>query len=129
MARQRNHGNPRQYPRTARINELLREVLADELEHLDDDRLQLLTITSVSIEGDLRHAVVFFDSIQGEEGDEQILEALGELRWKLQGAIGRQVRMKHTPELSFEPDPAIRAGARIDSLLAERPATVDDDES
>lgn len=127
MARQRNHGSSRQYPRTARINELLREILADELEHLDDDRLQLLTVTSVSIEGDLRHAVVFFDSIQGEEGDAEILEALGELRWRLQGAIGRQARMKHTPELSFEPDPAIRAGARIDSLLAERPPTSDEE--
>jgi ribosome-binding factor A len=127
MARQRNHGSPRQYPRTARINELLREILADELEHLDDDRLQLLTITSVSIEGDLRHAVVFFDSIQGEDGDPEILEALGELRWRLQGAIGRQARMKHTPELSFEPDPAIRAGARIDSLLADLPQASDDE--
>lgn len=127
MARQRHHGSPRQYPRTARINELLREILADELEHLDDDRLQLVTITSVSIEGDLRHAVVFFDSIQGEEGDAEILEALGELRWRLQGAIGRQARMKHTPELSFEPDPAIRAGARIDSLLAELPHASDDE--
>ncbi len=129
MARQRNHGNPRQYPRTARINELLREILADELEHLDDDRLQLLTITSVSIDGDLRHAVVFFDSIQGEEGDAEILEAFGELRWRLQGAIGREARMKHTPELSFEPDPAIRAGARIDSLLSELPIPADDDQS
>ena len=127
MARQRNHGTPRQYPRTARINELLREILADELEHLDDDRLQLLTITSVSIEGDLRHAVVFYDSLEGEEGDAEILEALGELRWRLQGAIGRQARMKHTPELSFEPDPAIRAGARIDSLLAELPHASDDE--
>ncbi|MBU6329560.1 MAG: 30S ribosome-binding factor RbfA [Acidobacteria bacterium] len=126
MARQRNHGSPRQYPRTARINELLREILADELEHLDDDRLQLLTITSVSIEGDLRHAVVFYDSLEGEEGDAEILEALGELRWRLQGAIGRQARMKHTPELSFEPDPAIRAGARIDSLLAELPPPSDE---
>jgi len=128
MARQRNHGNPRQYPRTARINELLREILADELEHLDDDRLQLLTITSVSIDGDLRHAVVFFDSIRGEEGDPEILDAFGELRWRLQGAIGRQARMKHTPELSFEPDPAIRAGERIDSLLSELPIPADDDD-
>ena len=127
MARQRNHGNPRQYPRTARINELLREIVAEEIDHLDDDRLQLLTVTSVSIEGDLRHAVVFFDSIMGEEGDAEILQALGELRWKLQGAIGRQARMKHTPELSFQPDPAIRSGARIGSLLAELPQANDDE--
>lgn len=118
MARRGSGGTSRQYPRTARLNELLREIIADELERLDDDRLVMLTVTSVDIDGDLRRAVVFFDSLQGEEGDEEVLDALGEIRWRLQGAIGRQARIKHTPELSFRPDPAVRAGAHIESLLA-----------
>lgn len=121
MSRRGNHGSARQYPRTARLNELLREILADELERMDDDRLHMVTITSVEIEGDLRHAQVFFDSLQEEEGDEEVLEAFGEVRYRLQSAIGRQARMKRTPELSFAPDPAVRAGARIESLLAEQP--------
>lgn len=125
MSRRSNHGSARQYPRTARLNELLREIIADELERLDDDRLHLVTITSVDIEGDLRHAQVFFDSIQGEEGDAEVLQAFGEVRYRLQAAIGRQARMKRTPELAFAADPAVRAGARIESLLAEgsRPET------
>ena len=128
MKRRANHGVSRQYPRTARLNELLREILADELERLDDDRLQLLTITSVDIEGDLGRAEVFYDSLAGEEGDEEVLAALGEIRWKLQRAIGREARMKRTPELTFAPDPAVRAGARSDELLTVLPeptATVD----
>lgn len=131
MARRRSHGTSRQYPRTARLNELLREILADELERSDDDRLEMVTVTAVEIEGDLRHAVVFFDSFQGEDGDDAILEALGEVRWRLQGAIGRQARMKRTPELSFRPDPAVREGARIESLLAadDRPGTSETVES
>lgn len=131
MARRRSHGTSRQYPRTARLNELLREILADELERSDDDRLEMVTVTAVEIEGDLRHAVVFFDSLEGEDGDEAVLEALGEVRWRLQGAIGRQARMKRTPELSFRPDPAVREGARIESLLAsgDRPVTIETVES
>lgn len=121
MSRRSHNGPARQYPRTARLNELLREILADELERLDDDRLQLLTITAVDIEGDLARAQVFYDSLSGEEGDEEVLEALGEIRWKLQRAIGREARMKRTPELSFAPDPAVRAGARIDELLTVLP--------
>jgi ribosome-binding factor A len=103
------------------LNALLREILADELERLDDDRLELLTITSVDIEGDLRRAAVFYDSLQGEDGDEEVLAALAELRGRLQGAIARQARIKRTPELVFAPDPAVRAGARIEALLAEIP--------
>lgn len=127
MARRRSHGTSRQYPRTARLNELLREILADELERSDDDRLVMVTVTAVEIEGDLRHAVVFFDSLEGVDGDDAVLEALGEVRWRLQGAIGRQARMKRTPELSFRPDPAVREGARIESLLAsgDRPVTIE----
>ena len=57
MSRRSNHGSARQYPRTARLNELLREIIADELERMDDDRLHLVTITSVDIEGDLTVAL------------------------------------------------------------------------
>jgi len=81
MSRRSNHGSARQYPRTARLNELLREIIAGELERMDDDRLHLVTITSVDIEGDLRHAKVYFDSIQDEEGDPEVLEAFGSRCW------------------------------------------------
>ena len=101
--------NPRQYPRTARLNQLLREILADALEHIDDDRLELLTITAVEVDPDLRQAVVYYDSLQGEDGDAEVLEALGELRTRLQAAIGREARVKRTPELSFRARPG---GAR-----------------
>lgn len=121
MTRRSNHGSARQYPRTARLNELLREILADELERIDDDRLQDIAITSVDIEGDLGAAVVYFDSLAGEEGDAEILEALDELRVRLQSTINRQARMKRTPALSFAPDPAVRFGAHIESLLAVNP--------
>jgi ribosome-binding factor A len=119
MSQRSNRGGARQYPRTARLNELLREILGEELERIDDERLEMVTITGVAIEGDLRRAAVFYDSLEGEDGDEEVLAAFGEVRWRLQGAIGRQARIKHTPELTFAPDPAVRAGARIEELLAD----------
>jgi ribosome-binding factor A len=109
----------RRYPRTARLNELLREIVADTLEVVDDDRLELLTVTAVEVEPDLRHATVHYDSLQGEEGDEEILEALAELRPRLQAAIAREARIKRTPELSFRPDAGVREGDRIESILRD----------
>lgn len=119
MSRQGTSGGGRDFPRTARVNELLREIIADDLETIDDDRLELLTITGVEVDRDLRHAVVFYDSLQGEEGDPVVLEALGSHRVRLQASINRQARLRRTPELSFEPDPGVRSGQRIDELLRD----------
>jgi ribosome-binding factor A len=115
----RQHNTARDYPRTARLNELLREILAEELERIDDDRLTLFTIISVDAESDLRRAVVYYDCLDGEAGDEQTMAALADLRIRLQAAIGRQARIKRTPELSFAPDPSVRSGERIDAILKD----------
>lgn len=114
MSRRGASGGGRDYPRTARVNELLREIIADDLEAIDDERLELLTITGVEVDRDLRHAVVFYDSLQGEEGDAVVL---GSHRVRLQASINRQARLRRTPELSFQPDPGVRSGQRIDELL------------
>ena len=107
------------YPRTARLNELVREIVAEELERLDDDRLELVAVTQVVVERDLRRAVVYFDSLAGVEGDESVLAAFGEHRVRLQAAIARQSRMKRTPELAFQPDDVERDADRVEGILRE----------
>jgi ribosome-binding factor A len=119
MARHKERRDPFRYPRTARVNELCREILADELERLDDDRLQLVTITHVDVDPDLRHARVEFSSLG--EGEEEAAEALSEQRVRLQAAIARQARLKRTPELRFAVDTVISRASRIEDLLREEP--------
>ena len=111
----------RQYPRTARLNRLLQEIIAEELERIDEPRLDQVTITEVSVDGDLRHAKVFYDSLAGEDADEEVLEAFAEARRALKAAVARQARIKRTPELDFRPDPAVRTGQRIEQLLRDAP--------
>ena len=66
------------YPRTARINEVLREVIATELEkHSDeDDRLELVTVTGVEIDTDLRRAKVYFSALDTTATVEEVQAAL-----------------------------------------------------
>lgn len=109
------------YPRSARLNELLREVLAEELNLIDDERLEWVSITQIDVDSEMNHATVFFDSMRGPDGDADILEAFAENRKRLQGAIGRQVRARKTPILEFKPDEVIRAAERIDQILRENP--------
>jgi ribosome-binding factor A len=116
----------RRTERTARLSETLREVIADELAKIDDDRLTLVTVTSVDVDSEMNRGIVYFDSMVGEDGDDEIVAALGEHRKRLQSEIARQVQARRTPVLQFAPDETIRAAARIDELLrrdAERHRT------
>jgi ribosome-binding factor A len=110
---------PRRYERTARVNEVVREVLADELERLSDPRLGLLTVTGVEVTPDLRQATVYYSALIPAKGEEEhdTEGALRSVAPQLQAAIGRQVRMKYTPHLVFREDPAIRTGERVDEIL------------
>jgi ribosome-binding factor A len=93
-------------------------VLADALERLSDtdERLALLTVTGVDCDPDLRHALVFFSSL-----DEEETTALGEARVRLQASVSHQVRLKRTPQLRFAADPGVAAGHRIEDILRELP--------
>jgi ribosome-binding factor A len=120
----RRRQNTRQYPRTARLNELCREIIGEELERIDDDRLELVTITHVSVDPDLRRALVDFSSLG--EAEDEAADALAEHAYRLQAAIGRQATMKRTPELRFQLDRAIEYGSRIEQLLAENRSETDE---
>ena len=108
------------YPRTARLNESLREVIAEELIRIDDERLLLVTITAIDVDPEMNRAIVFYDSLVGEDGDREIVEALAQYRVRIQSSVGRQVRAKKTPILTFKPDDAIRAAERIERILHDK---------
>lgn len=83
----------------------------------DDERLAFVTVTGIDVDPELNRATVFFDSLAGEEGDDEIIEALAEYRIRLQSSIARQIKAKKTPILEFKPDIAIRSSERIDEIL------------
>ncbi len=122
MAPRRPSGGHR-YPRSARLSETLREVIADELVRIDDERLEFVTITAIDVDNELNRAIVHFDSLGGEETDGEILAVLEEHRRRIQASINRQIRAKKTPVLVFRPDDVIRSAERSDDLLrADRAA-------
>jgi len=104
------------------LGETLREVLADELVRIDDERLEFVTITRVDVDPEMNRGIVHFDSLSGEDGDDPILEAFADHRKRLQSAIAKQVRAKKTPILSFRPDDVIRSAERIEKILRENPS-------
>lgn len=109
----------RHYPRTARLNTLLQQISADFLDRIDDDRIPFLTVTGVEVDSDLNKAQVFISTFEDESADADILEALADYRKPLRGEIAQQARLRKTPDVVFLFDPAVREGARIETILSE----------
>jgi ribosome-binding factor A len=114
--------------RMRKVNELLREIVADEVIELKDPGLGFVTVTGVDTAPDLRHAIVFYSVLGSEEVAASTAEALGRAHSRLQRAIGRQARLKFTPVLEFRPDEAVARGIRINELLYGLAAAPDEDE-
>lgn len=104
--------------RMRRVNEAVRAVLSDALARsLKDPRIGFVTITAVNTSPDLRHARVYVSVLGSEEEREASLEGLRSAHGYLQGRVARELRIKHTPTLSFEYDETIDRGMRISELL------------
>ena len=106
-----------------RVNEVVRQVLADAAETFDDPRLAFVTITGVDIDPDLRHGKVFFSTLDvaGAGTVMSAIEGFGEHRLKLQSLINSEMKLKRTPVLEFCEDPAIVNGRMIEEILQKAP--------
>jgi ribosome-binding factor A len=115
----------KRYPRTARVNEVMLEVLADELERMSDPRLELVTLTGVAVSRDLAHAKVYYSTLtaaavgSGDSVPADVAAALHAAGSHLRGVVGRQMRIRQVPRLEFAVDPGIVSGQRIEDILRE----------
>jgi len=105
--------------RPDRVAEEFREVLAEEIPRLKDPRIGFLTVTRVEVSGDLRRATVYY-TVLGENRDHRATRAgLQSARAHLRSELGRQVRLKFTPELEFEEDVGLAQVERVTELLKQ----------
>ncbi len=102
-----------------RVNESVRQVLADTLPELKDPRIGLVTVTAVETAPDLRRAVVYVSVLGSEKKRTATLRGLEAAHGVLQSRLARQLRMKRTPQLTFEYDPSVERGMRMSRLIDE----------
>ena len=105
--------------RMRRINESVRQVLAETLPELKDPRIGIVTVTGVDTTPDLRHATVYVSVLGSDRKRRASLQGLEAAHGLLQGRLARQLRMKRTPQLSFEYDPSVERGVRMSKLIDE----------
>lgn len=106
--------------RQLRVGEELRHALARILARgdLHDPVLEgvSVTVTEVRISPDLKNAAAFVMPLGGAD-TEEILAALNHACPFLRGQLGREVRLRHTPRLSFQADQSFDEAAKINALL------------
>jgi len=105
--------------RMRRVNESLRQVLADAMPELKDPRIGLVTVTGVDTTPDLRHATVFVSVLGSARRRNATLVGLEAAHGVLQARVARQLRLKRTPQLTFEYDPSVERGVRMTRLIDE----------
>jgi ribosome-binding factor A len=103
-----------------RVDEAVRAVLSAAIaSDLQDPRVGFVTVTSVKTSPDLRHARVSVSVLGDDAKRADSLEGLRSAHGYLQLRLASELRLKHTPTLTFDYDESIDRGMRITELLAE----------
>lgn len=106
--------------RTQRVGDLMRREIGEIIDRkLKDPRIGMVTVTGVSVTPDLRYARVYFTVLGEQEELQQARDGLESARTFIQGEVGRRIRIKYTPELSFHFDESLQRGIHIDNILKE----------
>jgi len=108
-----------QGPRTERVGEEFREILAESIPRLKDPRIGFVTVTGVKVSHDLRVAWVYFTTFGDERARAATRAGLRSASPHLRRELGRQIRLKVVPELRFEEDVTPEAGARVDHIIED----------
>src|ERR671919_976562 len=105
--------------RMRRVNESVRQVLSEALPELKDPRIGFVTVTGVETSSDLRHATVFVSVLGSDRKREQSLAGLEAAHGVLQKQLAGELRLKRTPQLTFQYDPSVERGVRMSKLIDE----------
>jgi ribosome-binding factor A len=105
--------------RMRRVNEAVRQVLSEAMAELKDPRIGFVTVTGVETSPDLRQARVFVSVLGSAAKRDATLAGLAAAHGVLQARVTSELRLKRTPQLTFEYDPSVERGLRVSQLIDE----------
>ncbi len=114
--RRRSMPNSHRFERTDRVAQLVRNVVASEMECLDE-AFGGVVVTGVDVDREFMAAVVHYDLRDADQAD-AVAASFSEHQHRFQRMLGDQASMRRTPALRFRRDMSIVAADRIEQLLA-----------
>ncbi|KGX93130.1 ribosome-binding factor A [Pontibacillus halophilus JSM 076056 = DSM 19796] len=104
--------------RANRVGEQMKKELGDIISRkIKDPRVGFVTVTDVSVSGDLQQAKVYISVLGDENKTQETLVGLAKAKGFIRSEIGKRIRLRKTPEITFEFDEAIEYGNRIETII------------
>lgn len=112
--------------RPGRLGEEIKKITSDLLlKELKDPRLEgsLVSVTAVDVTGDGSIATVYLSALKmgqqdnSKEYKDEILEAMRSCKGVIRREIGKNIKLRHVPDLIFKIDTSLEYGRHIDELI------------
>ncbi|EEH63985.1 ribosome-binding factor A [Gleimia coleocanis DSM 15436] len=109
--------------RQRKVADRIQQTVARLLERrIKDPRLGFVTITDVSVTGDLQHATIFY-TVFGKASDaERTQKALNSAKGMIRSEVGKALGIRLTPTIEFVADALPQSAARLEDALARAQA-------
>jgi ribosome-binding factor A len=102
-----------------KVDEGMRQVLSEAIPSLKDPRIGFITVTAVETTNDLDHAKVWVSVYGGTKQRAAAFKALEGAAGVLQAKVGRELRLRRTPKLTFVYDRSVEHGVAMTKLIDE----------
>jgi len=106
--------------RSDKVADLIQKEISEMLlRGLKDPRIGFVTITKVAVSEDCRTAKIYFSVTGSPEDRERSTEGLNSAKGYVRKELGRRIRMKYTPDISFQFDPSIEYAIHIGEVIEQ----------
>ena len=104
--------------RVLRLEQAIKQEISSVIGNgLKDPRIGFVSITHVTVSGDLRYATVYVSILGTEEERKESLLALKRATGFLRTELSRRIRLRYVPELSFQLDKSIAKAIELTSFI------------
>lgn len=105
--------------RVFKVAERIREIVARTLPELNDPRFYLVTVTSVAVSSDLRHAKVYWTLSGDKERMPDVEDAFRSAHNLFRRALAKELGIRFVPEIRFYYDDTLDRLDEVEKLMSK----------
>ena len=104
--------------RSEKVADLIQKEISQMLvKSIKDPRIGFVTITKVTVSEDFRLAKVYFSVAGTLEERERSMKGLESAKGYVRKELGQRIRLRYTPEITFQFDPSIEYAIHMEELI------------